>query len=74
MDLHMPVLDGLAAARALRDDPRTAALPVLALSAAVLEIERRQAEEAGMCDFIAKPVDEAELLRALGRLQPLRAA
>ncbi|WP_284618340.1 PAS domain S-box protein [Aquabacterium humicola] len=74
MDLHMPVLDGLAAARALRDDPRTAALPVVALSAAVLEIERRQAEEAGMCDFIAKPVDEAELLRALGRLRPLRAA
>ncbi|NRF69264.1 PAS domain S-box protein [Aquincola sp. S2] len=72
MDLHMPVLDGLAAARALREDPRTAALPVIALSAAVLEIERQQARQAGMCDFIAKPVDQAELLRALGRLRPVQ--
>jgi CheY-like chemotaxis protein len=65
MDLHMPVLDGLAAARQLRDDPRTARLPVLALSAAALAHEREQAREAGMRDFVAKPVEEAALVRAL---------
>ncbi len=65
MDLHMPVLDGLSATRALRADPRTAALPVLALSAAVLEQERAQAQAAGMNGFIAKPLIEAELLQAL---------
>ena len=69
MDLHMPVLDGLAAARQLRDDARTAGLPVLALSAAVLAHEREQAREAGMRDFIAKPVEEAALVRALAPLR-----
>jgi PAS domain S-box-containing protein len=65
MDLHMPVQDGLAATRALRADPSTARLPVLALSAAVLESERESARAAGMQGFIAKPVHEAELVRAL---------
>jgi CheY-like chemotaxis protein len=71
MDLHMPVVDGLAATRALHADARTAALPVLALSAAVLAHERAEAAAAGMVGFIAKPVEEAELLRLLG---PLAAA
>lgn len=65
MDLHMPVVDGLAATRTLRADPRTAGLPIFALSAAVLEHERAQAGAAGMNGFVAKPVVEAELLRAL---------
>ena len=65
MDLHMPVVDGLSATRALRADPRTAGLPVIALSAAVLEQERAQAHAAGMTAFVAKPLVEAELLRAL---------
>ncbi len=68
MDLHMPVLDGLGAARALATDARTQHLPVIALSAAVLESERDQALAAGMVDFVAKPVHEAELKRALTRL------
>ena len=65
LDLHMPELDGMGAARALRADPATAALPLFALSAAVLEIDRSQAREAGMSEFLAKPIDEAELLRVL---------
>jgi PAS domain S-box-containing protein len=65
MDLHMPVMDGLTATRALRADAATAALPVLALSAAVLDHEREAARAAGMAGFVAKPVQEAELLRAL---------
>ncbi len=65
MDLHMPVVDGLAATRALRADPQTAALPVFAFTAAVLEHEREQAGAAGMNGFVTKPVVEVELLRAL---------
>jgi CheY-like chemotaxis protein len=68
MDLHMPVQDGLAAARELRADPATAALPLIALSAAVLEQERAEARAAGLAEFIAKPVAEADLLRVLGPL------
>jgi len=71
MDLHMPGCDGLAATRALREEPGTANLPVFAFSAAVLDHERRGAEAAGMNGFIAKPVEVGELLRLLG---PLRAA
>ncbi len=65
MDLHMPGLDGLAATRALRADPRTTRLPVFALSAAVLDHERQQALDAGMNGFMAKPVGEAELVQVL---------
>ena len=70
MDLHMPVLDGLQATRRLRADPRAAQLPIHALSAAVLDQERLDANEAGMNGFIAKPVIEAELLRVLRPLVP----
>jgi CheY-like chemotaxis protein len=68
MDLHMPVIDGLTATRRLRGEPRTAHLPVLALSAAVLEHERQAAGAAGMMGFIGKPVIEAELVGALAPL------
>ena len=69
MDLHMPVLDGLQATRRLRADPRSATLPVYALSAAVLEQERLDANAAGMSGFISKPVIEADLLRVLQSLR-----
>jgi PAS domain S-box-containing protein len=70
MDLHMPGLDGLGAARQLCADPATAQVPIYALSAAVLEHERRAAEAAGMRRFIPKPVAEQDLLRALLPLVP----
>jgi PAS domain S-box-containing protein len=71
MDLHMPVMDGLAAARALRADAATATVPLFALSAAVLEQERAEALAAGLSEFLPKPVAEVDLLRVLA---PLAAA
>jgi len=68
MDLHMPVQDGLSAARSLRANPATATLPLIALSAAVLEQERSEARAAGMSEFLPKPVAEADLLRVLAPL------
>ena len=65
MDLHMPLVDGLEATRRLLAEPRTAHLPILALSAAALDTEREAARTAGMVGFIAKPVIAAELLSAL---------
>ena len=68
LDLHMPVQDGLAAARQLRAQGATANLPLMALSAAVLEQERGEARAAGMTEFLSKPVSEADLLRVLAPL------
>jgi PAS domain S-box-containing protein len=70
MDLHMPEIDGLEATRLLRVQQATAHLPVIALSAAVLDAERAQAQAAGMNGFLAKPTSEADLLRVLWPFAP----
>jgi len=57
MDIQMPVMDGLAATRAIRRNPVWRDLPVIALTAGVLAEEREAAEQAGMNDFLAKPLD-----------------
>ena len=67
MDLHMPKVDGLRAAALLRADPATAALPIHAFTAAVLDQERQAVLAAGMNGFIGKPVSEAEVIRVLGK-------
>jgi signal transduction histidine kinase/DNA-binding NarL/FixJ family response regulator len=64
-DLAMPVMDGLAVARALRRDPATRALPVLAVSASASDYTREEAMNAGCSDFLPKPIRSAELLERL---------
>jgi CheY-like chemotaxis protein len=62
MDLSLPVLDGWEATRRLKADPETCAIPIIALSAHVLEEERQKALAAGCDDFDSKPVDFDRLL------------
>ncbi|MFP4129044.1 MAG: response regulator, partial [Desulfonatronovibrio sp.] len=63
MDLQMPVMDGFEASRKIIE--RFPELPVIALSAAVMEADRKKAKEAGMRAHIAKPIDSALLYRTL---------
>jgi signal transduction histidine kinase/CheY-like chemotaxis protein len=70
MDVHMPIMDGLEATRRLRLDPRFVALPVIALTAAAMDDEREACMQAGMSDFVAKPIDADELFAAMSRWLP----
>ena len=65
MDLQMPRMGGREAALALRQRYPAAELPIIALTAAALVSERQQALQAGMTDFVSKPIDPQQLLRAL---------
>jgi response regulator RpfG family c-di-GMP phosphodiesterase len=58
-------MDGLAVARALRRDPATRALPVLAVSASASDYTREEAMNAGCSDFLPKPIRSVELLDRL---------
>ena len=67
MDMHMPKLSGYAAARDLRQEFSARQLPIIALTAAALVSERDEALQAGMCDFLTKPIDAERMLRTLAR-------
>ena len=67
MDVQMPGVDGHEATRRLRTDLGLSELPVIALTAGALLAERQRALEAGMDDFISKPLDPQLLIRTLRR-------
>ena len=72
MDLDMPLLDGLAATRAIREAGRR--VPVVALTAHSLEIDRENCLVAGMNDFLAKPLSPETLAITLEKWLPKDAA
>jgi signal transduction histidine kinase/CheY-like chemotaxis protein len=66
MDMMMPEMDGLAATKAIRAlGPATASLPVIGLTANVLDADRRACFDSGMNGFLTKPVTAMKLAQAL---------
>ena len=67
MDIQMPVMDGYAAAKAIRalENPELASIPILAMTANAFEEDRRAALECGMNGHISKPIDIENLLKTL---------
>jgi len=73
MDVQMPVMDGLQATRLIRLDPRLQGLRVLAMTATATSADRERCMEAGMDDFISKPIQPALLFQSVARWLPQRA-
>jgi CheY-like chemotaxis protein len=65
MDIEMPVMDGHTATRVIRSDHRFANMPIIAMTAHALKGERQKCLDAGMNDYVTKPIDETELFAAL---------
>ena len=76
MDLQMPVMDGLEATRRIRRaevEQGKVPVPVIALSASVLESDRANADAAGMDGFAAKPLDPPRLMAEIARVLGIQA-
>jgi len=65
MDINLPGISGLDALKLLRADPRTAHIPVLALSANAIQNEIDQGLEAGFFRYLTKPIKIDEFMHAL---------
>ena len=77
MDMQMPVMDGLTATREIRGQARFASLPIIAMTANAMKEDRDRCIEAGMVDYIAKPIDPDAMIATLRRYyapNPARAA
>ena len=65
MDMQMPEMDGLTATRTIRAEPRWNAVPIVAMTANAMVEDRQQCLQAGMVDFVTKPIDPDTLFRVL---------
>jgi CheY-like chemotaxis protein/HPt (histidine-containing phosphotransfer) domain-containing protein len=74
MDVQMPLMDGLEATRRIRADPELAALRVLAMTATATSEDRVRCLDAGMDDFISKPIQPALMYQTIANWLPAQRA
>ncbi len=65
MDCQMPVMDGYTATREIRKNPHFKDLPIIAMTANAMEGDKQKVLDAGMCDHISKPVNQAAMFATL---------
>ncbi|MNL75150.1 Signal transduction histidine-protein kinase BarA [compost metagenome] len=69
MDLHMPFLNGLKAAQIIREELKDKCPRIIAVTANALKGDREKCLEAGMDDYISKPVKRETLIKILHQLK-----
>lgn len=68
LDIGMPVLDGFAVVRKIRENPRLATLPVLAVTAYAMQGDRERVLNSGFDGYLSKPINTVLLVEELQRL------
>ena len=62
MDIQLPGMNGIEALRVLRANPATRAIPVIAVTASVMQQDRKQITDAGFDGYVGKPINLKEFL------------
>jgi len=70
MDMSLPVMDGWAATRTIKDDAELRTIPVIALTAHAMAGDREKAMAAGCDDYDTKPIELPRLLEKIGKFLP----
>jgi CheY-like chemotaxis protein len=68
LDLQLPDMDGLSLTRLLRDDPRTADLLIVAVTAYAMKGDEERARAAGVDDYVTKPIIKDVFRKKVGQL------
>jgi CheY-like chemotaxis protein len=68
LDMQMPVMDGLEAARRLKADPETAFIKIVAVTSFAMKGDRERILAAGVDEYMAKPIDTRQLPLLIRRL------
>ncbi len=61
MDIQMPVMDGITAAKILKNDPKTKGIKMIALTSFAMKGDKERFIEAGFDDYISKPINTRQL-------------
>ena len=72
VDIEMPRMDGFELSSRIREDSRSAGVPIVIISSRTAEKHRNRAQQIGVNAFLGKPYQEAELLAQLGKYAPQR--
>jgi len=70
MDIQLPKLSGLEATRKLRADPKTAHIPIIAVTSFAMSGDDQKAKDAGATGYLAKPYSPRELLQIIRKFAP----
>jgi two-component system cell cycle response regulator DivK len=65
MDIQLPGISGIEALRTLRANPETASIPAIAVTASVMQQDRKQITEAGFDGYLGKPLNLKEFLETV---------